>query len=423
MRRIVLTVLIALVVGAALVTAANTKRTDAVFPGTNGRILFIDQSAGENRLSTMNPDGSDVTQIDTPGFSDLTPAFGPDGESIVFRHLFLGDIPSDGIYYKDNGTANKIPGTDSHMFGPSFAPSGDKIALGYEGDIQAINLSGTGGFTNLTNTPVGNEVTPAWSPNGDKIAYMRQTGALFEGDIWVMNADGTGQTNLTNTPQDEESQPSWSPNGERIIFNYAAALTPTGGGNVSASNIAVMNADGTGFELLINDPSTHQYDPTFSPDGTQISYGQIAAAPLSCPSPKSIVVANADGSGAVVISPPGAVYAHHDWGVDEPGTPVPTPEPVTLTWGDNNCSGSADPIDSLLTLRFDAGLPANTGNCPDFGEVVDVQNASLHRWGDVDCGGNVTPVDSLKLLRFDAGLGVTQEPGCPGMGSEVLVVE
>ncbi len=102
---------------------------------------------------------------------------------------------------------------------------------------------------------------------------------------------------------------------------------------------------------------------------------------------------------------------------------MPTPEPVTLTWGDNNCSGSADPIDSLLTLRFDAGLPANTGNCPDFGEVVDVQNASLHRWGDVDCGGNVTPVDSLKLLRFDAGLGVTQEPGCPGMGSEVLVVE
>ena len=99
------------------------------------------------------------------------------------------------------------------------------------------------------------------------------------------------------------------------------------------------------------------------------------------------------------------------------------PEGLEATWGDSNCSGSADPVDSLLTLRFDAGLGTNTGDCPDFGQVVDVQNASPHPWGDVDCGGEVTPVDSLKVLRFDAGLSVTQEAECPLMGSEVLVVE
>ncbi len=51
-----------------------------------------------------------------------------------------------------------------------------------------------------------------------------------------------------------------------------------------------------------------------------------------------------------------------------------------------------------------------------------MQNASPHPWGDVDCSGDVTPVDSLKLLRYDAGLSVTQEEGCPPIGSEVLVV-
>ncbi len=94
-----------------------------------------------------------------------------------------------------------------------------------------------------------------------------------------------------------------------------------------------------------------------------------------------------------------------------------------MAWGDGNCSGSVNPVDSLLTLRADAGLDTNTGDCPDFGQVVDVAFASPHAWGDVDCGGDITPVDSLKLLRFDAGLGVAQEVGCPMIGTEVCVMQ
>jgi hypothetical protein len=103
--------------------------------------------------------------------------------------------------------------------------------------------------------------------------------------------------------------------------------------------------------------------------------------------------------------------------------PEPTPVGETLVWGDNNCSGAADPVDSLLTLRHDAGLSTNTGDCPAMAQVVDAQNASPHPWGDVDCGGDVSPVDSLKLLRFDGGLSVDQEEGCPEIGAEVTIAE
>ena len=74
-------------------------------------------------------------------------------------------------------------------------------------------------------------------------------------------------------------------------------------------------------------------------------------------------------------------------------------------------------------MRFDAGLGTNTNDCPDFGQVVEVQFASPHPWGDVDCSGSVTPVDSLKLLRFDAGLGVSQADDCPLIGAGVTVIE
>jgi len=101
---------------------------------------------------------------------------------------------------------------------------------------------------------------------------------------------------------------------------------------------------------------------------------------------------------------------------------MPTLGPQAFIWGDNDCSGSVTPVDSLLTLRYDAGLSADTGDCPDFGQVVDVENASPHPCGDIDCSGAVNPIDSLKLLRHDAGLGVTQEAGCPAINSEVTVV-
>jgi hypothetical protein len=56
------------------------------------------------------------------------------------------------------------------------------------------------------------------------------------------------------------------------------------------------------------------------------------------------------------------------------------------------------------------------------GQTVEVQGASPHLWGDIDCSNQLPdPVDSLKLLRFDAGLTVSQGPGCPGLGNEVVV--
>ena len=104
-------------------------------------------------------------------------------------------------------------------------------------------------------------------------------------------------------------------------------------------------------------------------------------------------------------------------------TPEPTATPANATWGDNNCSKSVDPADSLFVLRGDAGLSTNTGDCPEMGADIEVLNASPHIWGDVDCSGAMTPVDSLKTLRFDAGLSVSQEAGCPAIGGAVTIID
>ncbi len=55
------------------------------------------------------------------------------------------------------------------------------------------------------------------------------------------------------------------------------------------------------------------------------------------------------------------------------------------------------------------------------GANIDVLLAWPQRWGNVDCRDGVMPVDALKVLRHDAGLSVSQEEGCPEMGSEVTI--
>jgi hypothetical protein len=79
-------------------------------------------------------------------------------------------------------------------------------------------------------------------------------------------------------------------------------------------------------------------------------------------------------------------------------------------------------VDSLKTLRHDAGLGIDAGpGCPELGSPVQV-DGTPRAWGDVDCSGELNPVDSLKLLRHDAALPVDKAQGCPSLSEFVVVV-
>ncbi len=93
----------------------------------------------------------------------------------------------------------------------------------------------------LTFDPAPKTQVPDWSPDGSRIAY--QSLATGNGDIYVMNADGTNQRQLTDTPQPEFGA-AWSPDGGQIAF--VRVLGPA----VPERAIYVINADGTGERYL-----------------------------------------------------------------------------------------------------------------------------------------------------------------------------
>ena len=79
--------------------------------------------------------------------------------------------------------------------------------------------------------------------------------------------------------------------------------------------------------------------------------------------------------------------------------------------GDVDCDGDVDVIDALKELQHVAGLlVSQESGCPEIGSDF----ASI--FGDIDCHDDITAVDALFILRFVAGLQVSLPPGCPPLG-------
>jgi TolB protein len=280
--------------------------TKAAFPGSNGLIAWesnVDHTAfgpdyGRFEIYTMNPDGSNKTRLTTASGSD--PAFSPDGKKIVFVKT------GDPVSYQPDIYVMNADGSDqtqlttntepypytTENLDPAWSPDGKKIAFtrfvccppGWHPDIWVMNADGSDP-TNLTSEIGGIGAAesvgfPAWSPDGKKIAYARDS------DIWLMNADGSDQTNLTNFNNFDfsNSDPNWSPDGSRILFDSNRA-TPRFG-----VDLYTMKPDGSDVQRITTDRVSSM--GAFSPDGKQIVFRSFRDFN------DEIYVMNADGSGA-----------------------------------------------------------------------------------------------------------------------------
>jgi TolB protein len=70
----------------------------------------------------------------------------------------------------------------------------------------------------VTKLTAGTDNFPAWSPNGDLIAFTRFSEDDY--DIYTIRPDGTGLKRPTTTPGNDAHE-IWSPDGKQILFSSA----------------------------------------------------------------------------------------------------------------------------------------------------------------------------------------------------------
>jgi Tol biopolymer transport system component len=267
--------IIAVVIVATLIDAAS-----AAYPGRNGTIIFgCLFSAKKFGLCSMQPNGRGLHvqegfvafPVWSPDGRRIVYSTSKDG-----RHWDqLNVINEDGT--GDHPILKNFPADSLGGHHPSWSPDGKRIALmagrGNTPEIYVLTLA-SHQVRKLTHSPSFSG-EPDWSPDGSQIAFSSNRNRIGT-DICVMSSDGSHVTCLTHANRYTNAAPDWSPDGKRIVFwsdRPAKNRRCSFGGTSSrpCEDIYIINADGTGERRLTHDPVSAT-GPVWSPDGSKILF-------------------------------------------------------------------------------------------------------------------------------------------------------
>ncbi len=194
-------------------------------------------SGGEQRQLTKGPQ-------DKQDKRDAMPAFSPNGSQIVYTRF---DEGYSDLYKLEVANPTKTTAITSHK--PPV-------------EVGKVDPNGRNGYANLALWAL----FPAWSPDGDSLAYTTDIGIEYPG-LFLMNPNGSNErrvSSLDHSAQAVES-PSWSPDAGKIaVANYVG--TKGGLGQIWVLNLS------SGKWTAITEAKDGAYDPAWSPDGEWIAF-------------------------------------------------------------------------------------------------------------------------------------------------------
>jgi WD40 repeat protein len=207
--------------------AAAASDTNAVVPGHNGRITYVDDE----------------------GFVGTGP------------NIWIGSRAKP--YWK----LTQVTRTN-HDTAPAWSPNGKSIAFDHGSDLWL--MTGTGGTRHRIATQAS---SPTWSPNGKRIAVVRS------GALWTLSPSGGSLQRLTTPPTScTDAVPDWSPLGTVVLFERTCAGKPAAWDLVSVSSKNVTRVTHDGAKGATDHPSRVR----FMPDGRHVAFTSLCSAAGHC---------------------------------------------------------------------------------------------------------------------------------------------
>jgi Tol biopolymer transport system component len=187
----------------------------------------------------------------------------------------------------------------------TFPGKNGRIAFRFQGDIYSINPDGSGliQLTNFVATTGDVASWLHWSPDGKQIAFELDPADGSASQLWLMNADGSDQHMLASDPNWNYASPNFSPDGSLVVFTRCS-LVPDGG-----CSLFTVRSDGTGLKQLTTlVPGVNDYEPVYGPDGRKIYFDSFNRAGVI----EAEYSINADGSSLREVSLPFMVACNPD---------------------------------------------------------------------------------------------------------------
>ncbi len=224
-------------------------------------------------LYIKSVDGTAVTQLTADPSSDVQPVFSPDGKSVAFASDRAGnwDIWIINIDGTQPVQVTRGPEDDVH---PSWSPDGKQLvfcslARG-SGQWELWIADATAG---ATKSFIGYGLFPEWNPSGDQIAYQRarQRGSRWF-SIWTLRlVDGEPRhpTEVASSTEYAMITPAWSPDGQKLAYCTVATAPPADtdvGTSFEVADVWIVDGDGQS-RIRLTDGHSANYGPTWSADG------------------------------------------------------------------------------------------------------------------------------------------------------------
>ena len=222
----------------------------------NGTFSNITSRPGEDRNPAVSPDGSMVFFLrENPGESINVFSMNPDGSQVT-QITDFATHPVRFLSVADNGTLAFTYDGEIYTLTPGTSPV--KV------NVDAV----TDNFPKIKKIDIRDLQDAAVSPDGKSIAFISR------GEVFVTSAEYNTTKQITHTPQ-AELQISWNPEGDKLLY------TSERDGHWNVYTAKMAKSDEPNFEnstLIIEEPLFPATDtiersyPSFSPDGKKLAY-------------------------------------------------------------------------------------------------------------------------------------------------------
>ena len=223
-----------------LIGLRGFQATPALSP--DGRLVAFLQSDGAHNtgIYTALVGGEKSVQLSTdPG--DCCPTWSPDGRQVAFTRYFDNTVSIE-LVPALGGTARSVNRTQASMgVGIAWSPDGNILAISESSKLETprcwISLLSLADSTTrkLTSPPGGSaDREPAFSPDGEHVAFVRSTIAGVSNDIFVISTKGGEAKRLTFDNRPIMGPPAWTTDGREIVFSSDRGVA-TGLWRVAAS--------------------------------------------------------------------------------------------------------------------------------------------------------------------------------------------
>jgi Tol biopolymer transport system component len=200
------------------------------------RLAFVSNRSGDEEIYVARADGKGVARLTRRRGPDLSPAWSPDGKRLTWSRQ--GEIWT----MRATGADQRPLVRKGQVWHAHHAPAWSRSRIVYASNrVSNFNTELFAApakrltFTKGSDGVLGDDSMPAFSPDGRRVYFTSNRDQ--QGEIYVMNADGTGQRRLTRRPGDDWA-PDVSPDGGRLAFTQLPGT------------IWTMNSDGTGLRRL-----------------------------------------------------------------------------------------------------------------------------------------------------------------------------